>query len=187
MPRFADGYLPPCGGAAKAPNRGNCGEYERSPLAESVDTPERSGTRPGQDRREVGASSDTSLHKATEPSLKTVTGQALQRGNPVQVVGRRLDGNVTHIEGQLRQAALNIAPVPIPSDERLDSKTVPEIMHARSPALFILDAGSVKEPIDRKLKPEMTVRMRMTAIAIAQKRRAWISCERSSSLPQVGL
>ena len=65
----------------------------------------------------------------TKLLLKPMAGQTPQGGNPMQIVGRRLDGNVSHIEGEFRQAALNIRVVLVPADESLDGKSVPEIMH----------------------------------------------------------
>ena len=66
----------------------------------------------------------------------------------MQIVGRGLDGHMPHVEGQFRQAGLDIGPFLIPADERLNSEAVPEIMNARPSASFILDASVFKKLIE---------------------------------------
>jgi len=85
----------------------------------------------------------------------------------MQIVGRRLDGNVSHIEGEFRQAALNIRVVLVPADESLDGKSVPEIMHTGMAPPLIANTGGIKKPIDRGSKSRVTVGANATVIAVA--------------------
>ena len=105
----------------------------------------------------------------------------------MQIVGRGLDGHMPHVEGQFRQAGLDIGPFLIPADERLNSKAVPEIMNARPSASFILDASVFKKLIDCKLKSRVTVVAKLAAITVAQKRRFGISRESLAALAQIAL
>jgi hypothetical protein len=103
----------------------------------------------------------------------------------MQIVGRRLNGNVPHVHGQFGQAILNVGPISVPTEKRLHGKTVPEVMHAGPSPLFIPDGGSIEKSTDRAPKSGVTVRMKITALVVAQKRRTWVFHEALSPLPQI--
>ncbi len=92
-----------------------------------------------------------------------------------------------HVEGQLRQTALHLRSLPIPTEQRLHGKTVPQIVNARPSALFVPHASGDKKLIDRRLQAGVAVGMKPTAMAIAQERRAGMNRKDLPPSPQIGL
>jgi hypothetical protein len=119
--------------------------------------------------------------------LKTLAGQALQGGDPMQVVSRRLDGNVSHVEGQFRETTLHIGSLPIPTQQGLHGETVPQIVNPRPPALFVAHARGHKELVDRSLNAGVAVGMKLATFAIAQERRTGMNRESFPPAPEISL
>lgn len=77
--------------------------------------------------------------------LEAFTCERRDRRNEWKVVCRRYDRDVPHVDGQFREIRLHVRAFPIPPDQSLDSKAMPQVVNSRTSSLGIANVSKLKE------------------------------------------
>src|SRR5258708_38952869 len=113
-----------------------------------ANAPEKMTRAPGRARWDV--SYRTSLHPVSEVPLEALTCERCDLWNQAHVVQRRLDGHVPHKQSELRQRGLDIPLCPVHANQRLDCKSLAQIVNSWSAAFRIAHIGEVEESFEKR-------------------------------------